>query len=393
MRRFTTLLALAVACSLGISAAYAGPGCCASKSKKSKLAKASKSACSAKKSCDSKAEFPKLVRMVGDKTYECPYTAKKMAKDSDAKVIFAVAGETYECEKSAMSAYADASEKFVNRFMNIACVVDGKVMYCDDKAAGCSSAKAKVAKAGAKGCCQSSCASKAKLAKGETKICPLSGKKITSDEDSAKLAKAGGKGSCASKAKLAKAEGKGKTCPITGKLIESDEKKGCDKAKLAKAEGKGCCASKAKLAKAESKGKTCPITGKLIKSDDKKSCDKADAKAAIVKAYGKSKSNAASCCKADKFLVAGREFDKWEDAVKARDEAMSAVAKVKMTYLVDGKAVDCCSKVCPKAKEAGKVKFVVGEDNMDCEYKARVALAKAKYDAVKNSNNKSLAKS
>ena len=94
-----------------------------------------------------------------------------------------------------------------------------------------------------------------------------------------------------------------------------------------------------------------------------------------------------------KAAHAGREFDKWEDAVKARDEAMSAVAKVKMTYLVDGKAVDCCSKVCPKAKEAGKVKFVVGEDNMDCEYKARVALAKAKYDAVRNSNNKSLAKS
>ncbi|MCG8406288.1 MAG: hypothetical protein MI923_13910 [Phycisphaerales bacterium] len=433
MRRFTTVLALAIACSFGVSAAYAGPGCCASK-KKSKLTKVAKSSCSTKSSCSSKDEFPKLVRMIGDKTVECPYTAEKMAKESGSNVKFVVAGETYECEKSAMSAYADSAEKFVDQFTTIACVVDGKVMYCGDesaeakgcsaktaKAAGCSASKTKLAKAESKG----SCASKTKLAKAESKGCCASKTKLAKAESKGcsasktKLAKAESKGCSASKTKLAKAEGccksstcaskaklaKGevKTCPLSGKTITADDDKDTAKAKLVKAGGQGCCASKAKVAKAEGKGccksasktklakagdegKTCPFSGRKIKSVDDKDADKA-------KFVIADKSKNKACCKADKFRVIGREFAKWDDAVKARDDAIASIKKVKMSYLVDGTPVDCCSKVCPKAKEAGKVKFVVGENKMDCEYKARVALSKAKYAAARNAGNKSLAKS
>jgi hypothetical protein len=59
-----------------------------------------------------------------------------------------------------------------------------------------------------------------------------------------------------------------------------------------------------------------------------------------------------------------------------------------MTYVVDGKEVDDCAKVCPKAKAAGKVQFVVGETRTSCEDTARYTLAKAQYEAAKGVGEK-----
>jgi hypothetical protein len=94
-----------------------------------------------------------------------------------------------------------------------------------------------------------------------------------------------------------------------------------------------------------------------------------------------------ACCKKAKvvkYLVAGRTFDKREDALKARDEAQKAVKSIHLTFLVDGKEVGCSTQVCPKAKAAGKVKYVLNKEQMDCEYQARVAVSRAKFDAARS---------
>ncbi|MFQ5411264.1 MAG: hypothetical protein ACE5EC_03170 [Phycisphaerae bacterium] len=377
-----TILAIALACSFGISAAYAGPGCTAKKDSKVKTAKSSCSAKAARtaKSCCASEGFPSLTRFVGDKAVGCPMAAEKLAKEQGAEIIFAIGDKKFCCKKSAMKALAKASEDYVTRFTSIACVIDGKVKYCGDSCRGtkatltsagckssCGSAKTtlastdqcheifakmmKLAKADAKDCCA---ATLDKFAKSLCEATCTSGKK-------AGLVKADGKGTCsASRTKLTKADGK--ACCKAGK-----------KASLAKADGKSTCsASKAKLTKA--KGKACCKAGKkasLAKADDGKACCKT--------------------AKNVKFRVAGREFDKWEDAVKARDEVRAAVKLVKMSYLVDGKKVDCSSQICPKAKAAGKVKFVVADQETSCEITARIALAHAQFEAAQNIDNKKVA--
>ena len=283
------------------------------------------------------------------------------------KVLFVVGHQKFDTESAAQGALADASESYVKKFVRIACVVDGKVVYCDTDCTGAKGRDGKITKAA------STCGTKAKLAKADGKDCCKAAQK-------AKLAKADGKSSCqtAQKAKLAKADGQ--TCGQTAQ-----------KAKLAKADGKSSCqaAQTAKLAKAD--GKTCSKAAqkaKLAKADGK-ACCKAGSKAKLAKADCEARCKEA---KNVKFLVAGQQFDRWEAAVKARDEAVAAVKRVRMTFVVDGKKVDCCSKVCPKAKKAGKVKFVVSENEMDDETEARVALARAQYEAAKNACNKLLAK-
>ena len=109
MRRFMTVLAIALACSFGVSAAYAGPGCTAKKDSKVKSAKLAKSSCSAKtastaKSCCASKGFPSLTRFVGDKAVGCPMTAEKMAKEQGAEIIFAIGDKKFCCKKSAMKA-------------------------------------------------------------------------------------------------------------------------------------------------------------------------------------------------------------------------------------------------------------------------------------------------
>jgi len=92
-----------------------------------------------------------------------------------------------------------------------------------------------------------------------------------------------------------------------------------------------------------------------------------------------------SSCSKDKgakFMVAGRMFDTMEEAQKAREVVLAAIKPVSMKYVVDGKEVDCSSKVCPKAKADGKVTFVVKNEKMTCESSARMALVKAQYEAA-----------
>jgi len=294
-RGLIVVSALAAVCTIvGLSSAFAfGPGCC--KSKDAKTTKMAKSdSCS--RTCGSMDEFPSISMKVGDKSYDCCMSAEAAAKKAGTKVLYVVADEKFECKEKAMAALACASEKFVDRYLTIACVADGKVMYCEDED-GCSSSKTASA----------SCQKDAKLAKAETKdeakTCPLSGQKIAKSDDKA-MAKTGSSTCCKSK---------------SGKS-------------MTKAEIEACCKNAKEL----------------------------------------------------KFMVCGRTFKSRDEAAKARDAALKSVANIRMTYLVDGKEVDCSSKVCPKAKADGKVKYVVNKEQMDCEDAARVAAARAKYEAARN---------
>lgn len=320
MRRgLMVLFALTVAMSLGLSAAYAGPGCCAAKKKDAKVAKAS---CGKKASCGIGA-FPAIARRVGDKTYDCPATAEKMARKAGSNVVFVVGEESFDTRNKAVAALALAAEGYVDKFTTIACVVDGKLVYCDEKAkAGCeASCHSKVTKASAKTGCSKTCGSK--------------GKTVT--------AKAGSSSGCGAKEK--KAAGCSQKSSKDGKAAKDEtqtEEHWRSKGKLVGATG----GRKDDSAKAGTKGR----------------CDGS---------------------KCEKFLVVGREFDSYKAAVKARDAALAAVAKIRMTTLIDGEALAADAEVCPNAKAAGKVRFVVNGTKTGCEYTARVSLAQAKYDAAK----------
>lgn len=299
-------LALAMVCGLSASAAFAGPGCCKSKMDTKNTTMSAMTSCSM-------GEFPHMTFLVGDKTMDCPSAAEKAAEANGGKVRFAVANETFDCKDKALAALADQSERYVKRYMAIAAIVDGKLVYCKDDLTGCGEAKT----ASADG---SSC-SKAKTIA------------LTSAEE--------GKSCSAKKAELAKAEGSG--C--------SKSKAGAEVASFAKSCSTGdiACVSKEEF-------------GKLVKSSD------------------------------TKFMVLNRSFDSYDDAAKARDTAMGSVKLVKMKYMVDGKEVGCSTQVCPSAKKAGKVSYVVGEDKTGCEVTARIALAKAQYDAAKKAADEKLAK-
>ena len=416
MRRIATILAVVAACSLGVSTARAGVGCCSKKAgaQKTKMAKAT---CSAKKACADADAFPTMVQLVGEKTVTCPIAAKKLAQESGQKVIYVVGDKKFQCCQAATTALADRSEAYLNKFLTIACVVDGKVIDCDQKCGdgpGCGGAKAKLSSAGGKACSKT-CAKAAKLAAAKDKACSKTcnakramAKGKTCPFAAAKLAKAGGKACCkagAKKAKLASADGKacsktcnakmamakGKTCPFAA-------------AKMAKAGGKACCkagAKKAKLAAANGRtcSKTCTKAAKLAKTGGKsgyhagyKAGYAAGYAAAthdsLVKVHGRSWLQQG---KTVKYRVAGRDFDTWADAVRARDRAVAAVKKVNMTFIVDGKEVACSSQVCPKAKAAGKVQFVVSGQKMQCEIKARAALARAQCQAAQTACSELLA--
>lgn len=337
MRRgLMVLFALTVAMSLGLSAAYAGPGCCAAKKKDAKVAKAS---CGKKASCGI-GTFPAIARRVGDKTYDCPATAEKMARKTGSNVVFVVGEESFDTRNKAVAALALAAEGYVDKFTTIACVVDGKLVYCDEKAkAGCgSSCHSKVTKASAKTGCSKTCGSK--------------GKTVT--------AKAGCSKTCGSKGKTATAKaGCSSTCGAKGKKAGGGSQKSSKDGKAAKDETQT-------EEHWRSKGKLVGATGG--RKDDS------------AKAGTKGRCDGSKC---EKFLVVGREFDSYKAAVKARDAALAAVAKIRMTTLIDGEALAADAEVCPNAKAAGKVRFVVNGTKTGCEYTARVSLAQAKYDAAK----------
>lgn len=379
MRRWMTALSMAAALCITASAVYAGPACCASKKSKNDALKA------------------KMVA-AGNKT--CATEAKTCSAENAFPAIerkFVVAGQMFDTEEQAWQGLADASEQYVKQYTSIACVVDGKVVYCDEKGnATCQSGNAAtVALVSTKSdsCCKSGAAKvastcsktkascdKAELAKSST--CDKTVKTtLVSAEDGdkpacckAKLAcceeakKAGKKGNCcAGEAKVASAAKSQCSKAKTAALVSADDKKStCDKAakaSLVKADEKaGCCKSK---------------TAALAKADDKAGCCKS--KAALAKANDKS-----GCCSSKNatYRVAGRNYDSWDKAVAAHESAIAAMSNVKMAYLVNGTKVDCASKVCPMAKKAGQVKFVVGETTTGCELHARVELAKAQIDAI-----------
>ena len=156
----------------------------------------------------------------------------------------------------------------------------------------------------------------------------------------------------------------------------------------AKADGKECTKKcpleAAKAAKADGKEctKKCPLEAAKLAKANGKVCSKAKAHCESFAAQGKTV----------KYRVVGRDFDTWDDAVEARDQASAAAKKVGMKYIVDGKEVACASQVCPKAKAAGKVVYVVSGEKMECQYRARAALAKAQCKAAKEACTKLLAR-
>jgi hypothetical protein len=298
-RTLCTALALACLCSLGLTNVWAGGPECTGK----KITKAD--GCT--KTCSGDAtDFPKMTMVVNGKQYDCCMSAAKAAKDAKTGIVFMVGERKFDDKAEAMEALAEMSESHLKRFLTVACVADGKVMYCSDTGA---------------------CSGKANT--------------LTASD-----------------------KGEGATCSKSSTTV-------------AKKETSGCCKSGAK-AMAKSEG-----------------CDKSGSKTALAKADGCCKSKGATmtkeeieaCCKNAKevkFMVMGRSFAKREDAVRAHDDAMTAIKTVKMTYLVDGKEVDCASKVCPTAKKDGKVVYVVNKDKLSCEMEARIALAKAQYEAARS---------
>lgn len=196
---------------------------------------------------------------------------------------------------------------------------------------------------------------------------------------------------------------------VDGKTIYcAEDMSGCCKSKTASAEGSSCSKSKAALASAKSEGSSCSKSKAALASDKGEGSSCSKSKAALAKAEGKacasackkesfacvSKDEFAKAIKTDgaKFIVLARNFDSYDDAVKARAAAMDAMKVVKMTYVVEGKEVDCSSKVCPMAKKAGKVEYVIGETKTHCEVSARISMAKAQFDAAKKAGDQKIAK-
>ncbi|MCB9856708.1 MAG: hypothetical protein H6818_13590 [Phycisphaerales bacterium] len=383
------------------------PECC-----KAKLPCCEKAKAEGKKgnccSGEEKAEHAKLTAASG--------TCDKSKASCDSKVAKAECDKDKSCCKAKLAS-AEGGDKACCKAKLASLTTDGEKASCDKSKASCDSKVAKAECDKDKSCCKAKLASaeggdkaccKAKLASlttdGEKASCDKS--KASCDSKVAKAECDKDKSCC--KAKLASAEGGDKACckAKLASLTTDGEKASCDKSKascdskVAKAEcdkDKSCC--KAKLASAEGGDKACckAKLASLTTDGEKASCDKSKAScdSKVAKADGCCKSkdaatktklvDAKSCCDGKDVIyrVAGRDFKTWEEAVSARDAARAAIKKVAMSYVVDGKKVDCASKVCPTAKAAGKVKFVVGETTTSCELHARVELAKAQIDAAR----------
>ncbi len=268
--------------------------------------------------------FPTMSFMVGEKTYKSHKAAEKAAKDRDGKVVFAVRDEKFDTMPEAMKTLACASECYAEKFTSIGGIVDGKLLYCSQSSA-CGSAK------------KASCSAKTKGASSGS-----SGTKTGTKTRSHKA--------------VASACGKNCSCQKCAKSgAKTRSGKASDKAS-GKTGGKAC-------------GKNCSCTG----------CAKSRAKSAK---KGACSEGACPRDKATKFVVAGTPFDKYDDAVKARDQVRKAAGAVKLSYLVNGQKVDCETKVCPSAKAAGQVKFVVASQETPCEEHARVLMSKARVAAA-----------
>jgi len=412
MKRWMIALSMTAALCMSAMTAQAGPGCCG-KSKDANAKDCNSSMAMAKRLAATLASSRNACKdKCGSGGVAFPTIERK----------FVVGDDIYDTEAQAWEGLAKASEAYVGRFTSIACVVDGKVVYCDEQS-------------GDK-CCKSGDAAKVTLASMKGESCKSACDKSTCDGAAkASLAKAGAEEPDCCKAKLpccekAKAEGrKGNCCSGEEKAekatltsLTAGEKGSCDKSKASCASKTGakdgCCkdgAAKTKLASAEcDKDKSC-CKAKLASADgsdkacckaklasltdgEKGSCDKSKASCASKTGAkdgcckdGAAKTKLAdgkSCCDGENVIyrVAGRDYSKWEDAVVARDVARAAIGKVAMSYIVEGKKVDNAADVCPTAKAAGKVKFVVGKTTTSCELHARVELAKARIEAARTAS-------
>ncbi len=125
-KRIGFLAAVACMCTFGVSAAWAGEGCCA-KGKDAKTASAKGSCSLAGKVCggDMK-EFPSMKVMVGDESFECPMAAAAAAKKADTKATYIVMGEKFDDGEKAYAAYACAAECYAKNFGSIGVERDGK---------------------------------------------------------------------------------------------------------------------------------------------------------------------------------------------------------------------------------------------------------------------------
>ncbi|MCA9254448.1 MAG: hypothetical protein KDA33_02375, partial [Phycisphaerales bacterium] len=224
MKRWMIALSMTAALCMSAVTAQAGPGCCG-KSKDANAKDGNSSMAMAKRLAATLASSRNACKdKCGSQSSAFPTIERK----------FVVGGDIYDTEAQAWEGLAKASEAYVGHFTSIACVIDGKVVYCDEQS-------------GDK-CCKSGDAAKVTLAsmKGE-------GCKSACDKTAGDKAKCDG----AAKASLAKA---------------GAEEPDCCKAKLpccekAKAEGrKGNCCS------GEEKAETAKLTS--LTAGEKGSCDK-----------------------------------------------------------------------------------------------------------------------
>lgn len=83
------------------------------------------------------------------------------------------------------------------------------------------------------------------------------------------------------------------------------------------------------------------------------------------------------------YRVGGVDFSDQAKAEKAAVLASEKLGEVKMSYKV-GKNTFCCDKMAGvKAKETGtKMVYVVGEEETNCQYEAKMLMAKAKLAAI-----------
>jgi hypothetical protein len=80
-----------------------------------------------------------------------------------------------------------------------------------------------------------------------------------------------------------------------------------------------------------------------------------------------------------KYRVAGIDFDKKDDAQKAMDGIVKAVATVAMSYKVDGQTYGCDKMAGAKCKKTGKyMTYVVGDTDTDCKATAKLRLTEAR---------------
>lgn len=225
----------------------------------------------------------------------------------------------------------------------------------------------------------------------KTTHCPMEAKKIAA-ESHAKIVYAVGKDKYEDQAKAMAALADASEayladymtikCRVDGKLIscgDCSSKCGTAKASCGGKAGKSACGGDAKKASLAS-GSGCGSKGGEKVADKDGSC------ASKKGAEGAMATCDPSKCKdkCSEFVVMGHTYKSWDEAAKARKDALAAAEAVKVEYIVDGNKVDCASHVCPKAKAAGKVKYVVNGEETDCDTSFRVMVAKAKYDAANN---------